>query len=281
MTSALVFDIDNTLTAPREALESEMARRLVELPIPFALAAGSDRDLLMGQFFEPLHAFGYRGQFDAFVCNGAIRYRCTYTDSLSVVAVDEFSLQTHLGADYQKFWALLERLVASKAFALSEGLSPFGDRLVDREAMVNFAPIGRPLGALTPEARANRDAFVQFDEASGYRRRLLPVLRAALDETLPGNDLLVTLGGQTSFDIVVRGRDKSYAVSSLLSEGIEHVTYVGDALFPGGNDAAVVDYVEAWQGDKPCPVKVVPVDGWQQTAALLDAGELWSTAPRG
>lgn len=274
MPAAIVFDIDNTLTPPREILGVEMAQRLANLPVPFALAAGSDRALLMSQFFEPLHAHGYRGQFDAFLCNGASRYRCICGDDLSVDPVDEFSLRDHLGPQFESLWALLERLSTSNAFSLSGDLQPFGSVLVDRDAMINFAPIGRPQGALTEQARDNRRRFIEFDEKSGYRRRLMPVLRAALDEQLPGNDLLLTLGGQTSFDIVVRGRDKSFAVSSLLKEGFDAVTYVGDALFPGGNDAAVAQYVEAWEGDNPCPVRIVQVDGWQDTAARIDSGQL-------
>lgn len=274
MPVAIVFDIDNTLTPPREVLGKEMAQRLSDLSVPFALAAGSDRELLMSQFFEPLHSYGYRGEFDAFLCNGASRYRCASGDSLSVEPVDEFSLREHLGSQFDLLWSLLERLATSKAFALPDDMQPFGEVLVDRAAMINFAPIGRPRGELSEQARDNRRRFIEFDERSGYRRRLMPVLRAALDEQLPGNDLLLTLGGQTSFDLVVKGRDKSFAVSSLLDEGFAPVTYVGDALFPGGNDAAVAQYVEAWQGKGACPVRIVQVDGWENTAALMDAGEL-------
>ena len=61
---------------------------------------------------------------------------------------------------------------------------------------------------------------------------------------------------------MVRGRDKSFAVRTLLDEGMQHVTYVGDALFPGGNDAAVSDYVAAsW------PNGSGPELGWQCTSA--------------
>ena len=42
MKKALVFDIDNTLTPPRRAIEKEMADILKKLEIPFFLVAGSD-----------------------------------------------------------------------------------------------------------------------------------------------------------------------------------------------------------------------------------------------
>ncbi len=271
MTLAIVFDIDNTLTPPREALDRDMAQRLAALGPPFALAAGSDLGLLMSQFFEPLHAYGYRGEFDAFICNGASRYRCRCTDRLSVTAVDEFSLENHLGSQrFAALVALLEELLADDPrFALSEDVDIVGPRLIDRQAMINIAPSGRQRGALSAEARASRDRFVKFDAATGYRERLLPVLRAELDRRLPGNDLLLTLGGQTSFDLVVRGRDKSFAVRTLLDEGATHVTYVGDALFPGGNDAAVSDFVAAWPQSK-CPVDVIQVSDYRHTARLME-----------
>ena len=123
--------------------------------------------------------------------------------------------------------------------------------------------------ALSTAGRRSRDQFVKFDAQTGYRTRLMPLLRSTLDEVLPGNDLRLSLGGQTSFDLVVQGRDKSFAVRSLLDEGMQHVTYVGDALFPGGNDAAVVDFILAWQGS-PCPVDVIQVRDVAHTAELLD-----------
>jgi len=58
-------------------------------------------------------------------------------------------------------------------------------------------------------------------------------------------------------------------VDRLLVEGHERVTYVGDALFPGGNDAAVLDYVERWT-PPPCPADVIQVQTWHDTADLLD-----------
>lgn len=270
MTRALVFDIDNTLTPPREALDRDMAERLSALALPFALAAGSDLELLMSQFFEPLHAHGYRGEFDAFICNGASRYRCRAGARLEVEPVDEFSLRAHLGgAGFEALRSLLEELLEQPAFRLPASVPIAGDRIIDRGAMINLAPSGRQKGALSPLARESREQFVAFDTQSGYRERLMPVLRARIDERLPGNDLRISFGGQTSFDIVVRGRDKSFAVRTLLDEGAKSVTYVGDALFPGGNDAAVLDLVQSWSSG-PCPVEVIQVRDFVHTAGLME-----------
>lgn len=250
-----------------------MARRLGELDWPFALAAGSDRELLMHQFFEPLHEFGFRGEFDAFLCNGASRYRCRSGDGLSVDVVDHFSLRSDLGdLAFTRVLETLRGCVEDPAFALPDVVPVVGERIIDRGAAINFAPSGRPPGRLSEAAQESRERFVQFDRDSGYRQRLLPVLRERLKRAAPDAELSLSLGGETSFDIVRRGRDKSFAVHTLLDEGIGHVTYLGDALFPGGNDAAVRDYVRDWPGG-PCPVRVIQVEGWEHTARLLDA---WS-----
>ena len=271
MNRAVVFDIDNTLTKAREALDLPMAQRLGALGRPFALAAGSDRELLMSQFFQPLHAHGFRGEFDAFLCNGALRYRCRCAEQLELTLVDEFSMKNHLGeAGFRTLLGLLEQLLADERFALPSSVSIAGDRIIDRRGALNLAPSGRERGALSAAGRLSRDQFVAFDAQTGYRARLMPVLRQELDLALPGNDLQLSLGGQTSFDLVVRGRDKSFAVRTLLDEGMQHVTYVGDALFPGGNDAAVLDYVSASWPDGKGPVDVIQVRDAAHTAELLD-----------
>jgi hydroxymethylpyrimidine pyrophosphatase-like HAD family hydrolase len=268
--SAFVFDIDNTLTPPRRQLEREMADALRWLKVPFALAAGSDLPLLEHQFFGPLHSFGFRGIFDAFVCNGAARYRCAYDDlTFRCECIDDFSFEKELGKEaYAKLLCVLRQALDLDQFRLPSFLEVIGNQILERGSMVNFAPIGRPTGVLSASERANRDAFVPFDRTSGFREGLLAYLRERVDRDLPGNNIFIALGGQTSFDIGMRGRDKSYAVRRLLAEGFPHVTYVGDALYRGGNDVAVLDFQVSLGTDRN-KLTVVQVDGCQETLQLL------------
>ena len=60
---------------------------------------------------------------------------------------------------------------------------------------------------------------------------------AILDVSLA--DFSVRLGGATSIDVTLPGIDKAYGIEKLreiLSQPISAMIYVGDALFPGGND---------------------------------------------
>src|SRR5437667_5502447 len=97
MKAAIVLDIDNTLTPPRRPLEGDMAEALKLLTIPFFLGAGGDLRLVHEQFIEPLHGYGYRGSFDAFLCNGPTRYRCEISDSISTKLIRGFEMREHLG----------------------------------------------------------------------------------------------------------------------------------------------------------------------------------------
>jgi hydroxymethylpyrimidine pyrophosphatase-like HAD family hydrolase len=267
--TALLFDIDNTLTPPREPLLPEMAEVLNHLSAPFHVAAGSDLPLVKDQFLEPLFKFGFRGRFDAFLSNGAIHYRCDYTETMSVQVVSEFNIGRHLGEDdYAFLIAVLKQTLEDPEFRLPTSLKVLGERIIDRGSMINFAPIGR-ITQETPESLANRKAFVQFDSASGYRQRLLNHLKKGLANLIEKRELRITLGGQTSFDIGIAGKDKTNSVRTLVSEGYEKVIFFGDALFEGGNDHVMQKFVEEWNSPEPCPLETIQVDSWKDTIARL------------
>jgi hydroxymethylpyrimidine pyrophosphatase-like HAD family hydrolase len=62
-------------------------------------------------------------------------------------------------------------------------------------------------------------------------------IKALLDKLIP--EFSVRLGGTTSVDVTRLGIDKAYGIRKLrdtLGIGIDEMVFVGDALFPGGND---------------------------------------------
>ena len=267
---AVVFDIDNTLTPPRRPLTAEMAAALMSLAVPFHVAAGSDLPLVQEQFLQPLHSFGFRGEVDAFLCNGSNRYRCVFGAKLSVDLVRDFDFSRHLGVDtFRRLLESLDDILDRQEFALPQGVTVIGNRIIDRRSMINVVPIGRTGGLPTTVEYRNRARFVEYDRQSGFRQRLLACLRHELAGLQRDKALIITLGGQTSFDLVIEGNDKSYAVRSLLEEGYRELLYVGDALFPDGNDGAILAFIAAWNGGRPCPLQVVPVSDWQETTCRL------------
>ncbi len=270
MDRVLLFDIDGTLTPPRKRLQPEMAEALQRLTVPFHVAAGSDLPLVHPQFLEPLWELGFRGTFDAFLSNGSAHYRCRYEDAPSIVKLDEFNFRQHFGdEDYARCLRVVRNVLEDHAFRLPEPLRVIGERLIDRGSMLNVAPIGRPRGDLSDEARRNREAFARFDRETGYRRRMLGIFRELLSEIRREKRLLIMLGGETSFDFVIDGMDKTNAVRTLMGYGIEKITFVGDALFEGGNDSVISDFIASWNGDRDCPLEAIQVQGWEETIRVF------------
>src|SRR6185503_2104442 len=116
---AVVFDIDNTLTPPRRPLEAEMANALINIEVPFFLSAGGDLRLASEQFIEPLHAFGFRGSFDAFLCNGPTRYHCDIFEQTSVKLLRHFEMRDHLGEErFIRFLRVIETALDMHEFRL-------------------------------------------------------------------------------------------------------------------------------------------------------------------
>src|SRR5262249_36655320 len=158
-----------------------------------------------------------------------------------------FDVQSHLGkTGFDLLVQTLQHTLALEEFQLPPPLVVIGQRIVFRGSMVNLAPIGRPTDELTEEAYRNRDRFVQYDERTAFRRRMLTILNRELVSLREEKDLTIALGGQTSFDIVIAGNDKSYPLRTLLGEGYKRITYIGDALFEGGNDSPVLDFIRKW-----------------------------------
>jgi len=74
---------------------------------------------------------------------------------------------------------------------------------------------------------------MKWDADFAKRKRM----KALLDRLIP--EFSVRLGGSTSVDVTKPGIDKAYGIRKLrdtLNIAIQDMIYIGDALFPGGND---------------------------------------------
>ena len=62
-------------------------------------------------------------------------------------------------------------------------------------------------------------------------------IKAILDVLIP--EYSIQLGGSTSIDVTRPGIDKGYGIEKLrdvLGVGVKEMLFIGDAVFPGGND---------------------------------------------
>jgi len=269
MKKILLFDIDATLTPPRQPINKEMTEILSNMTIPFAVAGGSDMELLKEQFFVPLYKNGFRKIFDAFISNGTMRYYCDYRKKMDIKLVFSFNMRKYLGEkNYKKIISALEEILEMKKFNLPKEIEIAPKKITDRISMINFIPMGR-LQKEDPRAQENRRTFVEFSEKKDYRDKVIKHLKTRLAEVIREKKLKILLGGQTSFDLVIDGYDKTYPLYTLKKEGWDEIIFIGDALFPGGNDYVVQEYIDNWKEKGKCPYEAIKTKSWEDTIKIL------------
>jgi len=129
-----------------------------------------------------------------------------------------------------------------------------------RVGMVNFSICGR---GCRPTARKR---YAAYDGATGERERI----RDILINKFP--DLDVAIGGQISLDIFPRGNDKSQSVHYLLQQSHDQIIFVGDRCEEGGNDFAARQTIEKLG----CGVHF-NVGSWVETRAILNSSALYTS----
>ena len=100
----------------------------------------------------------------------------------------------------------------------------WGEVIEDRGSQITFSALGQ----LAPLEEKKK-----WDPDFAKRTKIAAVLETLIPE------FSVHLGGATSIDITQHGIDKGHGIRKLrdvLRIGIHEMIFVGDALFPGGND---------------------------------------------
>ena len=100
----------------------------------------------------------------------------------------------------------------------------WGDLIEDRGSQITFSALGQE----APLAEK-----VKWDPDFAKRQKI----EAVLEPMIPG--FSIRLGGATSIDVTRPGIDKAYGIRKLketLDVSIAEMIFVGDAIFPGGND---------------------------------------------
>jgi HAD superfamily hydrolase (TIGR01484 family) len=118
----------------------------------------------------------------------------------------------------------MDKAVSSSGFRAEK---TWGEPIEDRGSQITYSALGQ---------QAPLEAKKIWDPDFAKRKKI----KALLDVMLP--DFAVRLGGLTSIDVTLPGIDKAYGIKKLqdtLGIPLQGMMYVGDALFPGGNDYPV------------------------------------------
>lgn len=217
----IIFDLDGTLAPSKSPMDGDMSELLGRLlrTKMVAVISGGSLAQFQKQFLGSLNAAPeLLNNLYLFPTCGAAFYRynelkstweCVYTETLSP---DE------------KMRAGLAFMRVFRELSYKHPKTLYGDVLEDRGSQITFSALGQQ-APLPLKAAWDPDA----------QKRLK--IAEALKKYLP--DLEVRVGGTTSIDVTRPGIDKAYGIKKMeehLGVTKTEMLFVGDAVFPGGND---------------------------------------------
>lgn len=219
---AIAFDIDDTLTASKQPLENDMAETLSLLSheVPIAIISGAKKDQILTQLISRL-SHHKSESFYIFPNSGASAY--TFS---SLGEVRELYSHTIKEEDASHIISFAEKVI--KESGINKGYELAGNIIENRGASIALSLLGQQA---SPEAKKS------FDPDGKKRLILLPLF----EKEFPS--FSSRIGGGTTIDINQKGIDKAYGMrefAKILSLPEEKIMYVGDALYEGGNDFAVL-----------------------------------------
>lgn len=216
MKSLIVFDLDGTLAESKSPLDKEMARLLLRL---------------LGVAKVAIMSGGAWPQFEKQVLpNLADDERLRDLSLLPTCGTKFFRRNGEWKAIYSEDFTAAQKktIIAALDKALDQsGFRPkrrWGEIIEDRGGQITLSALGQ---------EAPLSEKKTWDPKFEKRKKI----KAILDPMIP--DFAVHLGGTTSIDITRPGVDKAYGIRKLkevLDVPIKDMIFVGDALFPGGND---------------------------------------------
>jgi len=212
----IVFDLDGTIAQSKAAIDPEMAGllggllRLVEV----AVISGGNWPQFQTQVVSRLPPDANLKALSLLPTCGTKFYR--YTGAWELLYSEDF------GDDERaKIVAALTSVIASSG---GPAARTWGEVIEDRGSQITFSALGQ---------EAPLEAKEKWDPDFAKRKQM----KSLLDKLIP--ECSVRLGGTTSIDVTKPGIDKAYGIaklSAILGVSIDEMVFVGDALFPGGND---------------------------------------------
>jgi phosphomannomutase len=215
-----VFDLDGVLAESKAPLSSEMALLLEKLLRikKVAIISGASLKQFMKQVVSHL-TLGYENLYLLPTC-GSRMY--TYKNGQWTPVFQNLLVE----AEKTKIIAALNEAL------ISYGHNPqttHGPMIEDRETQITFSALGQ-------------EAPLEHKEKWDPDQRKRQAIKKLLDSKIP--EFEVRLGGTTSIDVTRKGIDKAFGVGKfmeLYGYKLSDILFVGDALYPGGNDRPVKD----------------------------------------
>ncbi len=226
----IVFDLDGTLVETKSNLDSEMADLLTRLLVKkqVVVMGGAEFERFKKDLIDKLNAPpALFSNLFLFPTNASSFYR--YDNGWQKVYSEEFSKE-------QKDQIMQAFEKAFKEINYVRPDKTYGEIIEDRGSQITFSALGQDVVAELGEKGIELKKKWR-DENQDLKLKLAKTLQKYLPE------FEVRAAGYTSIDITRKGIDKEYGIKQIqkhLGIPVQDMLFVGDALFPGGNDSAVL-----------------------------------------
>lgn len=217
----IIFDLDGTLAESRQAPDQEMATLLATLLEKYIVAviSGGAFSQFEKQLLATLHLTEeQKKNLYIFPTSGAVLYRWNGT-KWELHYEERFDDE-----EVQKITAAIVEVMHELDIKTEER---FGTQIENRGTQVTFSGLGK-------------DAPLELKYPWDPDQKIRTTMRDKLITLLP--DFEINIGGTTSIDITKKSVNKTFAIrrfADYLHIPIEQMIFIGDALYPGGNDAVV------------------------------------------
>jgi hypothetical protein len=216
MKKLIVFDLDGTLAESKASLDSEMSALLNDLLdiLKVAVISGGDWSQFEKQLLSNLSQNEHLKNLSLLPTCGTKFFE--YSGDWKKIYSEDFKAD-----EKEEIVNSLKKALGIVDFKVEK---VWGEIIEDRGSQITYSALGQ---------QAPIEVKKKWDPDFTKRKKL----KAILDTFIP--EFSVRLGGATSVDITKPGIDKAYGVKKLrdiLGITFHEMIFIGDALFPGGND---------------------------------------------
>ena len=231
----VLFDMDGTLTEPRQKMEIMMSAAIAKLQksgFRVGIVTGSDLNYIKDQCqilfdFSPVDYT----QIDFYPCNGTKHYTFLHNE------IEHYSnsMRSEMGVKLYNdlIYALCDIQGHFRYQSWAANIPLTGNFIDCRGSMINYCPIGRNA------SEKERDIWISLDRKFNIRKNIL-------DMHFPDNgnwsDLSIKMGGETSFDITPESWNKTYVLRNF--KELDEVWFIGDRCEKDGNDKELYDAIK-------------------------------------
>lgn len=220
----IAFDLDGTLAESKSPIKEDMADLIEELikeKIVVVISGGTIKQFNT----QLLPAFSKEDLLSPFIKNlillptsGSQRYEYNLEKKEWILTdIELFKEEVK-----QKVKEVLKGIIDSGLYDIPQ--NPTGEYIEDRLTQLSISALGQ-------EAPIEQKKLWDPDQKKRQK------IKAVLDKELPETSIII--GGTTTIDILPKGFNKASGLKRLLDKlnmTIGDMLFVGDAIFPGGND---------------------------------------------